>query len=180
MPSWLGQRAKGISRQRGAALVIALLVMAVLLLMGTSFLSISSTEMEIARNAREAVQAFYVAEAGVARLKRDLLAQFTVPYAVPCANFDVFADLRRTDLISGEPLGVPGQQVDAERHANHGRRAHQRLPLFDHPSIIKWEEPVTVPATHLDGQSTPGQASSGARGSARNDGHRTTDSSGAA
>ena len=114
MPSWLGQRAKGISRQRGAALVIALLVMAVLLLMGTSFLSISSTEMEIARNAREAVQAFYVAEAGVARLKRDLLAQFTVPYTVPCANFDVFADLRRTVLISGEPLGVPGQQVDAD------------------------------------------------------------------
>jgi hypothetical protein len=39
--------------------------MGVLLLLGTAFLSISSTETQIAYNERDAIQAFYVAEAGL-------------------------------------------------------------------------------------------------------------------
>src|SRR3972149_6617963 len=45
----------GISRQpRGAALVVVMLVMAVLLLAGTTFMTISSTETQIALNERAA------------------------------------------------------------------------------------------------------------------------------
>ncbi|MBI2115014.1 MAG: hypothetical protein HYT85_08035, partial [candidate division NC10 bacterium] len=50
---------------RGAALIIALLVMAVLLLAGTTFLTISSTENAIALNERVSAQAFLLAEAGL-------------------------------------------------------------------------------------------------------------------
>lgn len=100
--------------QRGAALVIALLVMAALLLLGTTFLTISSTEMEIARNAREATQAFYVAATGMARLQRDLVAQFGVPYRARCPNLAAYAGLTRTVLTTGEPLGVPGQRADQD------------------------------------------------------------------
>jgi Tfp pilus assembly protein PilX len=58
----------GIARQpRGAALVIAMMVMAVLLLAGTTFLTISSTESQIAWNERAATQALLVAEAALAR-----------------------------------------------------------------------------------------------------------------
>jgi hypothetical protein len=52
---------------RGAALVIALLVTAVLLLAGTSFLTISSTERMIAVNERTSVQAVLLAEAAIHR-----------------------------------------------------------------------------------------------------------------
>jgi hypothetical protein len=104
----------GARGERGAALVIALVVMAGLLLLGTAFLSISSTESEIARNAREATQAFYIAEAGLARLQRDLVAQFAVPFLTGCAAPETFADLRRGLLTTGEPLGVPGQERDAD------------------------------------------------------------------
>jgi hypothetical protein len=63
----------GISRQpRGAALVVVMLVMAVLLLAGTTFMTISSTETQIALNERAAAQAVLLAEAaiqkGLARL----------------------------------------------------------------------------------------------------------------
>ncbi len=50
---------------RGAALVIAMLVMAVLLMAGTTFLTISSTESQIALNQRVAAQAFHLAEAAI-------------------------------------------------------------------------------------------------------------------
>ena len=57
---------KQTSRQpRGAALIIAMLVMAVLLLAGTTFLTISSTENAIALNERVSAQAFLLAEAGL-------------------------------------------------------------------------------------------------------------------
>lgn len=56
----------GIDRQpRGAALIIAMLVMAVLLMAGTAFLTISSTENQIALNERVAAQAMLLAEAGL-------------------------------------------------------------------------------------------------------------------
>src|SRR5574341_282823 len=58
--------AYGTSRQpRGAALVVVMLVMAVLLLAGTSFLTISSTEMQIALNERASAQANLLAEAAI-------------------------------------------------------------------------------------------------------------------
>lgn len=58
-----------ISRREeaGIALVITLLVMTILLVMGTAFLSISSTETLIAINERNRVQALHLAEAGVER-----------------------------------------------------------------------------------------------------------------
>lgn len=59
--------------EKGAALVIALLVMSVLSLLGAAFLTISSTESQIAFNERDSIQALYIAEAGLARAKRDLL-----------------------------------------------------------------------------------------------------------
>lgn len=51
----------------GIALVITLLVMTILFVMGTAFLSISSTETLIAINERNRVQAFHLAEAGAER-----------------------------------------------------------------------------------------------------------------
>jgi hypothetical protein len=56
----------GISRHpRGAALVIVMLVMAVLLLLGTTFLTISSTESQIAVNEQGSAGAHVLAEAAI-------------------------------------------------------------------------------------------------------------------
>jgi len=60
--------------ERGAALVIALLLMGLLLLLGTAFMTISSTETQIAFNEQKAVQAFYLAEAGFHKTISDLNA----------------------------------------------------------------------------------------------------------
>ena len=50
--------------ERGSALVIALLVTFILSLLGVSFLLMGQTESRIAANERNALQAFYLAEAG--------------------------------------------------------------------------------------------------------------------
>lgn len=50
---------------RGIVLAIALMVMLVLSILGTTFLTLSSTETTISRNSQVAAQAFYAAEAGI-------------------------------------------------------------------------------------------------------------------
>ncbi|MEI8188859.1 MAG: pilus assembly PilX N-terminal domain-containing protein, partial [candidate division NC10 bacterium] len=57
---------------RGAALVISMLIMAVLLLAGTTFLTISSTESSIALNEQVSTQALSLAEAGLHRAMANL------------------------------------------------------------------------------------------------------------
>jgi Tfp pilus assembly protein PilX len=52
---------------RGAALVVTLLVMAVLLLAGTTFMTIASTESQIALSERASIEALGIAEAGLRR-----------------------------------------------------------------------------------------------------------------
>ncbi len=59
----------GLDRQRGSALVLALLVVFILTLLGTSFLLMAQTESLIARNEKHAAQARYVAEAGALAVK---------------------------------------------------------------------------------------------------------------
>ncbi len=57
-------------RQHGSAMVIALLVMAMLTLLGVSFLLMGETENRIAQNEKRGEQALYTAESGVRMVKR--------------------------------------------------------------------------------------------------------------
>lgn len=67
-----GRRRSNCRGQKGIALVITLLIMTILLVMGTAFMSISSTETMIALNERNRAQAFHLAEAGVERAIAEL------------------------------------------------------------------------------------------------------------
>lgn len=58
--------------QDGMALVITLVVMTLLFVMGTAFLTISSTETLISINERNRLQAFHLAEAGIGRAVAEL------------------------------------------------------------------------------------------------------------
>ena len=64
---------------RGAALVIVMLIMAVLLLAGTTFLTISSTEDQIAENQHASVRAMLLAESGLHRAVAQLSANAAYP-----------------------------------------------------------------------------------------------------
>jgi hypothetical protein len=67
------------SSQRGAALVIALLVLVVLSILGMAFITISKTESDISYNDRDSARALYIAEAGLERFKRDLRYDCSYP-----------------------------------------------------------------------------------------------------
>jgi Tfp pilus assembly protein PilX len=60
--------------QEGIALIITLLVMTILLIMGSAFMSISSTETLIAINERNRLQAYHLAEAAAERAIAELNA----------------------------------------------------------------------------------------------------------
>ena len=60
--------------ERGIALVVALLVSALLLLLGGHFMTASMTEKTIASNEVNVARAFYLAEAGVQHAKKSLEA----------------------------------------------------------------------------------------------------------
>ena len=66
-PSALGRNQQHRS-ERGAVMVVALLVLAVLSLIGAAYLSLGLTDTRIARNDRQFVQALYHAEAGIEEL----------------------------------------------------------------------------------------------------------------
>jgi hypothetical protein len=61
-----------IAEERGIALVISLLVLALLSMLGVAFLSMSATEITIASNEVNASRAFFLTEAGVAIAKQTL------------------------------------------------------------------------------------------------------------
>ena len=69
-----GERSRAPERdrsgERGSALVIAVLVSAILALLGISFLMMGETENRIARNEKLSAQALYVAESGARAVKR--------------------------------------------------------------------------------------------------------------
>ena len=70
------------SRERGSALVIALLVVVILALLGLSFMLAGETESKIARNQRDVAQAGFVAEGGVRMVKK----WFDAPAGSPRAH----------------------------------------------------------------------------------------------
>ncbi|MGH7480097.1 MAG: PilX N-terminal domain-containing pilus assembly protein [Candidatus Methylomirabilales bacterium] len=95
---------QGIREERGIVLIIAMLVMAVLSILGLAFLMTAQTEDAIAANYRNHTVAFYAAEAGVEsgvqRLKTTLAANPNVPDA----------DLAK---LAPAPLTDPNYVLDA-------------------------------------------------------------------
>jgi hypothetical protein len=67
------------ANERGAILVTALLFLTILSILGSVFLLISKTELDISYNQRDLTRALYIAEAGLERFKRDLLYSATYP-----------------------------------------------------------------------------------------------------
>lgn len=61
---------RGRERERGSALVIAVLVTVILTLLGVAFLLMGETENKIAQNEKLSAQALYFAEAGTRQVKR--------------------------------------------------------------------------------------------------------------
>ncbi|MGH7425183.1 MAG: pilus assembly PilX family protein, partial [Candidatus Methylomirabilales bacterium] len=60
-----GRSIRHVKEQRGIVLIIAMLVMAILSILGLAFLMTAQTEDAIAANYRNHTVAFYAAEAGV-------------------------------------------------------------------------------------------------------------------
>lgn len=81
-----------LGNERGVVLVTALMVMALLTVMGISAMNTSDTELKITGNQRVASQAFYLAEAGI-------------QHAVGVFKKDGLATLKTPNLLTDKALG---------------------------------------------------------------------------
>lgn len=87
---------KKLNNEKGVALITALLVLAVLTLLGLAATLVSSTDLEIARNEKLAMQGQYAAEAGIAQalvmLNYSTSAGDRITEPVPSATWSMTAD----------------------------------------------------------------------------------------
>ncbi len=104
-----------VNTQRGFVLIAALLVMVVLFILGVVFMTLSSTESQIAFNDKNATRTLYVTEMAVERARRDL--KYDADFDLDGITNQYFAS--PTPLAGGMPIdcaatitwqGVPPQQ----------------------------------------------------------------------
>jgi len=104
-----------VNTQRGFVLIAALLVMVVLFILGVVFMTLSSTESQIAFNDKNATRTLYVAEMAVERARRDL--KYDADFDLDGITNQYFAS--PTPVGGGMPIdcaatitwqGVPPQQ----------------------------------------------------------------------
>ena len=104
-----------MNTQRGFVLIAALLVMVVLFILGVVFMTLSSTESQIAFNDKNATRTLYVTEMAVERARRDL--KYDADFDLDGITNQYFAS--PTPLAGGTPIdcaatitwqGVPPQQ----------------------------------------------------------------------
>src|SRR3989304_7738231 len=95
--------------ERGIALVVALLVSALLLLLGGHFMTASMTEKTIASNEVNTARAFYLAGAGVQHAKKSLEA---LDLSAVLNGTPAFAGGNAVNLAGGNSAGqVPNKMV---------------------------------------------------------------------
>ena len=97
-------RVETASRERGSALVIALIVSFVLSLLGIAFLFMAQAESHIAQNERRAAEALYVAEAGV-RVVRSWFDRPGTAVGFP-TDLSVVDRSQRRIVDESDPYGV--------------------------------------------------------------------------
>lgn len=71
------QSLKKINNQKGMVLIIAVMLLAVLVVVGFTALNITTTDMKISSNYRSGSQAFYIAEAGLEHARDQLRINFS-------------------------------------------------------------------------------------------------------
>jgi type IV pilus assembly protein PilX len=121
-------RANAHRRQRGAALVVALIMLLVMTVLGITAMQVTRMEERMAGNSRDVNLAFQAAEAGLRDAEARILAgpqPMATCAAVPCALWDIDhplpADVRNRDLTwwndHGAEYGVAGTHeiVDVTR-----------------------------------------------------------------
>lgn len=146
---------------RGAALVIAMLVMAVLLLAGTTFLTISSTETQIALNDRASAQVFLLAEAAIHKTLAQLNANagYTGETATPLGGGQFTISMTTTagctpisarNLVAMASLPVRGGTARVEIRATADRVSYPfRWAAFAAipNGILHWDSVVSLDRT---------------------------------
>ena len=94
-----------IRRQRGSAYLLALLVLAVLMMLGLSLALVTQTEIQIAANERASVRLFYAADAAIAAAIALVMTKGDLN------DSEVGGDLRCQDVVASDSVVVGATEI---------------------------------------------------------------------
>ncbi len=125
--------------QRGMILIVTLMVVLILALLGTAFLTTSGTEQQIGKNDQEITQALYVAEGGLQTAVNQLNQGLLVPPATVTGSFGDIGEFTATVTNAPPPTGQ--QQLVAVGYVPSQaspRAVKQIAVLFQRPPKFLW------------------------------------------
>lgn len=77
--------------QRGATLIVSLVILAVITILGVASMRASNLELRMAASARDRAVAFQAAESALARVEREVIPQFSITNVLPgCSAAECF------------------------------------------------------------------------------------------
>lgn len=77
--------------QRGATLIVSLIILAVITILGVASMRASNLELRMAASARDRAVAFQAAESALARVEREVIPQFSISNVLPgCSETECF------------------------------------------------------------------------------------------
>jgi len=80
-----------VNNEKGMVLVIVLLLLAALIILGTTAVMQTSTDLKISSNYKTGVQAFYIAEAGLARAEAELINDLNIDQDLSNTSFEAIS-----------------------------------------------------------------------------------------
>lgn len=100
-----------LGNKKGMILIAVYLIIAVLLILGTAFMSRSVSENRFAQREKNAIKAFYVSEAGIDRVTRDLFSLFETNFSaggsITPGDFQWFNGLVTSPRSENPPYAGP-------------------------------------------------------------------------
>lgn len=111
---------RGTQCQAGAALAVSLILLAVLTVLATTSMTVSTLELAMAGNEQYQSQAFYAAEAGISQALA--AGPFSMDPAIAAAQFD--------DPASPDPTPIRGQGTQIAHCADQSSQANDQCEYF--------------------------------------------------
>jgi len=129
-----------INNRKGSALIVAILVLAVLMILSTTMVSISSSNFEMSHAERRYLSAYYVAEAGIRHQIEHMRTRFEELQRSGVSSADAFFSAFNGTGLTAAPLILPNQLNDTAR----ADIVMTTLPFTGNPRMYEFTSTATV------------------------------------
>lgn len=131
-------------QQRGATLIVSLVILAVITILGVASMRASNLELRMAASARDRAVAFQAAESALSRVEREVIPQYSISNVLPgCSETECFKpDCENGLCFTGDLDGAVYR--DDCRLVNEAGQVEQPWKVSDHWNDTGFHRTVSV------------------------------------